>query len=81
MLAADVLNQPSLAVSTDPSELDVDNAAGAQLNRAGCVTGVMNALVETNRSFDLRLQFDVRINVVPVQGLLNHEQIKLIELF
>src|SRR5260370_28627569 len=62
-------------VSTDASELDIDDSAGAQLDgRAGVLIGV-DALVETNRSIQFSLQLGVTVEVVPAERLLDHHEV------
>src|SRR5712672_2001014 len=63
------------SVSTDASELDIDDSAGAQLDgRAGVFVGV-DAFVETNRSIQFSLQLRVTVQVVPAERLLDHHQV------
>src|SRR5260221_14021600 len=61
-------------VSTDASELDIDDPAGAQLDsRAGVFVGV-GAFIKTNPSIEFSLQLPVTVQVAPAQRLLDHHR-------
>src|SRR5882757_2374855 len=78
-LPANFLNPARLAVTADAAKLDIDDLACAQLNRGACVMGVVDGLVEANRSAHLRLQFGMIENVVPGERLLDHHELVSVE--
>src|SRR5437868_5698448 len=63
----------------NPSQFDVDDSACSRLDRGERVTGIVDALIETQRGSKLRLQEGVRINVIPSERLFDHKQVKLVE--
>src|SRR5438477_6287987 len=73
VFAADVMNLASASVSSHAPELDVDDAAGVQLDCSFGMTRIRDALVQTDRGADLRLQFRVPADFIPLQRLLHHE--------
>src|SRR5262249_54053068 len=75
-----IVDLPGGSVATDAAEFDVDNPACAKLNGGARVLDVVNALVQANRSFELALQRSMRVNIVVTQRLLDHDQIKGIQL-
>src|SRR6202041_1275705 len=77
---AQIVNPPRHRMPSHAPNLDVDNAARAYLNRRPRILVVMNALVETDRRIRLPLQLRVRVNIVPSQRLLHHDQVKPIKL-
>ena len=62
-------------VSPDAAELDVDDAAGAELDGCAGMLLRVDAFVEANRSVEPALQFDVAENVIPSERLLDHHQV------
>ncbi len=70
---------PGRRVTTHSPKFNVDNPAGADIDRRASVLKIVNAFVKTDRSIELPLQFGVRIDVVPPKRLLDHDQIKRIE--
>src|SRR5229473_4625002 len=60
-LLAEVVNSPRHRVSTDSSELDVDDAARAQFQRFARLFFRVDALVEADRSLQQLLQLDVAV--------------------
>jgi len=73
------LNLARAGVTADAAELYVDDAAGAEFNGSLCVAQMVNRLIETNLRLDLLLKFCVQIDVVPPEGLLDHQQIEVVE--
>ena len=63
----------------DAAELDVDDAAGTQLDRGGSVMSVVNGFVEANGGANLRLQFSMIENIVPGERLFDHHEIVGVE--
>ena len=80
MCAADFFNALGFAVPADAAELDINDAAGFQFDGGQCVPGIVDAFVEADGRLNLGLQFRMRVNVVPMERLLDHEQLKFIEL-
>ena len=62
-------------ISSHATQLEVDDAAGAEVDgRARVLLGV-NALIKANRCIQFALQFGMAVNIIPSQGLLNHHQV------
>src|ERR1035437_3318238 len=76
----DIVYPFGLAESGHPAELDVDDAAGAQLDGLLGVARGANALVQADGSFELRLERGVIDDVVVIQRLLDHHQVKIVQL-
>src|ERR1019366_3304899 len=76
----DIVHAFSLAESGDAAELDVDDAAGAQLDGLLGVARGANALVEADGGLELRLERGVIDDVVVIQRLLDHHQVKIVQL-
>ena len=56
---AQIVNAARARVSAHAAELDVDDAAGADLDGGARVLDVVDAFVEANRRFELALQLRV----------------------
>ena len=65
-IAAEVVDQPALPMSSDSSGLDVDDATAAKLECLPCIIRAMDALIETNRRLQLLLQHSVIDDVIRV---------------
>jgi hypothetical protein len=74
------MNLARFTEASDAPNLDIDDAARADLDGLGSMTGVANGFVQTNCSTQFRLQLGVIEDIVVPQGLLNHQQIELVEL-
>src|ERR1035437_8062059 len=75
----DIVHAFGLAESGDPAELDVDDAAGAQLDGLLGVARGANALVEADGGLELRLERGVIDDVVVNQRLLDHHEVKIVQ--
>src|SRR5438270_9935928 len=76
--SAQVVDAPSFAQATQAADLDVDDAAAAQVERLARVVDRMDALVEADRRFELGLQPGVIDDVVVGERLLDHHQVEVI---
>jgi hypothetical protein len=70
-----------LAQAAQPTDFDIDDPAASQVERFARVFDGMDALVQTDRCFQLRLQFGVVDDVVVVERLLDHHQVQVAERF
>src|SRR5215469_18359235 len=77
---ADVMNFPGFAEAAQASNLDVDDAAGAAFDRGGGIARAFDRLVKTDGGVQFALQAGVVEDVIVPQRLLDHQQVKLIEL-
>ena len=59
-------------VASNSAELDIDNAARAQLDRGPGVPCIGNTLIKTNWCADQSLKLGVSVDLIPLQRLLNH---------
>ena len=67
-------------VATHTAKLDVDDFAGPQLDGGTRLLFRMNAFVEANRRVEFFLEFNMAVNVIPTERLLDHHEIKPFEL-
>ena len=74
-LPAVALDGQGLGVAAHPSHLDVDDAAGAEVEGVAGVVQAVDRLVEADGRADLLLQRGVVHDVVPGQGLLDHHEL------
>ncbi len=70
---------PGLGVSADATELDVDDSAGADLERLPARLFVDDRFVETYRRRQARLKLRVIDQVTGPQRLFHHQQSELVE--
>ena len=75
-----IVNAARCGVAANAAQFHIDDFAGGDFNGGGGVFDVVDAFVETNRCFELALQRSVGIDVVVAEGLLDHNEEKLIEL-
>src|SRR4029077_19022765 len=78
--ATDCLNLFGLRVPADAAELEIDDLSGAKRDRVFRILARMNRLIQTNRRRDLLLQLSMIEDIVMSQRLLDHHQVKLIQL-
>src|ERR1039457_4988419 len=76
---AHVMYLPCAAVPSDPSQLDIDNAIRPQLNGSISMSGIGDALIKTDRCANHALQLCMGVDLIPLQRLLNHQQVELIK--
>ena len=74
-----VVHAPRLAQAAESTDLDVDDAAAAEVQRLAGVVDRMDALVQADRGLELRLQASVIDDVVVGQRLLDHHQVQSIQ--
>src|SRR5438094_2640020 len=80
MPLAEVMNVTRHGEAPDTAELDVNDFAGAKFHcRTGLLFGV-DAFIKANRRFQSPLKFDVAVEIIPPERLLQHHQVKTIEL-
>ena len=65
--------------SPEAADFDVDDPAALEIERFARVLGRVDALVETDRRLQLRLQSSVVDDVVVGQGLFDHHQVQIVE--
>src|SRR5215472_11879267 len=75
------MHRPSFAEATHASDLDIDDAARAKLDRRLCIATSVYCLIEANRGAELTLQLRVKVKVVMPERLLDHEQVETVKLF
>ena len=63
-----------------PTRFDVDPSAGADFNRLTSLGDRVDALVQTDWSINLRLEFGMVNQIVVSQGLFNHRQLVAVNL-
>src|SRR5688572_20637174 len=73
------MNADGLRVTAHPSDLDIDDAATAQLQRLSRALDSSDALVKTDRCRKFRLELRVIDQVVMFEGLFDHQQTKIVE--
>ena len=66
--------------ATHSAGFDINDAAGPQLDGSPRAACVMNGLIQADGSLDLLLKLGVKVEVVVPKGLLDHQQLELIEL-
>ena len=81
MRAARLLDQPCFRMTAHTAQFDIDDAARLQFDCSQSVPRIVDTLVEANCGLDLRLKFGMCVYVIPIQGLLHHEQAEFIESF
>src|SRR5438309_9409319 len=81
VLTADIMDLPGAGMPAHTPQLDVDNPAGPQFDCRLCMPRIGDAFIQTNGGVDQRLQFCVAMDLVPLQRLLHHEEVKFIQLF
>lgn len=79
MLRADVMGSACLAVAAHAPQLQINDPAGAHFDCRLRVARVTDAFVQADSGVQAFLQLGVGVDVIPLQGLLNHEQIELVE--
>ncbi len=79
VLCRQIVQRNRLRVAADASRLDVDDPAGAELDRLGRSANRVERLVEADRRPQPRLQAGVVADVVVVERLFDHHQIELVE--
>ena len=80
VLVAKVVHHPGRTQAADPLELEIDNPTGLSANGLGGLFRRLGGLVETDRSADRFLEPGQSVQVGSLHGLLEHEQVKLVEL-
>src|SRR5579864_6904231 len=80
VLLADVVNVTRHGESAHTAKLYIDDLARAQFHGRARLLFGMHAFIQANWSFEPLLKLDVTINVIPAERLLDHHQIKTIEL-
>ena len=65
--------------AANPTQLDVDDPAAFHLDRRQGVAPVANRFIEANRRIEALLQHGVIVKIVVPQGLLHHQQLKLVK--
>src|SRR5881396_1826152 len=78
-LATNVVHLAGTRVPTHASQLDIDDSACAGLDRSIRVPRIVNTFIKAERRLELDLQAGMRMNVVPFERLLNHQQIEFIK--
>src|SRR5687768_7832661 len=73
------MNADGLRVTAHPSDLDIDDAATAELQRLSRALDSSDALVKTDRCRKFRLELRVIDQVVMFEGLFDHQQTKIVE--
>src|SRR5208283_5677847 len=68
-----------LGEATNASDLNVDNAASAQLQCSLGVAGTADGFVEAERSLQLPLKARVEVEVIAPKRLLDHQQLESVE--
>src|ERR1700730_14406304 len=77
---ADIVYPLGHRKTTHATEFNINDLAGAQADSGLRLIFVVNALVKTDWRVHLLLQFDVTVEVIPSQWLLNHHQVKAFQL-
>ncbi len=76
----EIVNPNRLAMPTDSTSLDIDDATGLHLDRQLGVAAVANGLIQTDRGPQGLLQLGMVKKIVEFERLLEHEQIEFVEL-
>src|SRR5207302_11080203 len=76
-----VVHGNGLTEAAHAPDLDIDDAAGGQLDCSLSVAGVVNGLIQADAGLDLLLKLRVKVKIIMPERLLNHEQIEAVELF
>src|SRR6185369_17619494 len=76
----DVMSSNGFGEAADSAEFDVDDPACSGLDCRGGISGVKDGFVETQRGLQLRLETRMSRDVVIPKRLLDHQQVKLVEL-
>src|SRR5215469_11059774 len=80
ILYAYVVDLFGFGKASNPANLDIDDAASATLHRAGGIAGIFDRLVQADGGPQFLLETGMVVDIVVPQGLLDHQQIELIEL-
>src|SRR6266700_1772237 len=80
VLLADVVNPARHAVAAHPAHFDIDDLARPQLHGRLRLLFAVHAFIQANRSLKPFLKLDVAVEIVPAKRLLDHHQVKAIEL-
>src|ERR1019366_3341727 len=78
---AEVVDAARGRIPSHAPELDIDDAAGAQLDGRPRVLLGMDAFIEANRRVELALQFGMAVQIIPSERLLDHHQVIRIQTF
>jgi hypothetical protein len=76
---SEIVQRDRLPVSAHPPGLDVDDAAGVERDGVFRISQRVNRLIQANRRVHLRLKFRMITNVVVVQWLFDHQEMKSVE--
>jgi hypothetical protein len=69
-----------LEQASEPAYFNVDHAGAAEIQRLAGILGRVNTLIQADRRFKFTLKLGVVDDVVVRQGLLDHEQVELIQI-
>src|SRR5215468_7419329 len=75
-----IVDRNCLTEAAYTPDLDVDDAAGAQLGRGLSVAAPVNRFIQADRRLQLLLQLRVEVEVVMPQRLLDHQEVETVEL-
>ena len=78
LIPAHIVHRSRFAVSADAAQLDIDNAARADLDGLARIVRRMNGLIEADRSSDLALKLGMVDHIFVVQRLLEHHHLEFI---
>ena len=78
MFLAKIMNPSGIDQSSDTPNLDVDDISRLQFNGARHIVERMHALVQADGVFDPLTQERMKVDVVFVERLLDHQQIETI---
>src|SRR5271156_5978501 len=79
-LPAEIVNAAGWGVAADAAQFYIDDLAGADFDGGAGMLNIVNAFVKADGRIELALQRGVGVNVVVAQGLLDHDQVKGVEL-
>src|SRR5579885_11736 len=75
-----IVNALCDGVTANASHFDVDNATSAEFDSGKRLLFRVNALVQTDGGLQALLQLNVAVEIVPAERLLDHHQMKRVEL-
>src|SRR5262249_11599676 len=75
-----IVDRNCFAEAPHAPDLDVNDAAGAQLGRGLSVAAAANRFIQADRRLQFLLQLRVIVEVVMPQRLLNHKKVEAVEL-
>src|ERR1700686_4151010 len=75
-----IVNPLSHRKTAHTPKLNINDLAGAQADGCLRLIFIVDALVETDWRVQFLLQFDVTVQIVPSERLLDHHQVKAFEL-